>query len=119
MGVLMKNSHGGCNAFVGICIAEVRHDRNFIDLRQRIQTCPSRSKCLWGKPQSVHTRIYFEEYAMALVCFVNGQHVDLGFTMNDVPQIKSRAQLQIACFKNTLKQKNGTAPAQLPNTLGL
>ena len=56
---------------------------------------------------------------MALVCFVNGQHVDLGFTMNDVPQIKSRAQLQIACFKNTLKQKNGTAPAQLPNTLGL
>lgn len=44
---------------------------------------------------------------MALVCFVNGQHVDLGFAMHHVPQIKSRTQLQIACFKTPSSKRMG------------
>ena len=50
---------------------------------------------------------------------VRRQHVDLLAAVNGVPQVQSRAQLQIARLKAAFEQQDRPAPAQGAHTLGL
>ncbi len=75
----MKQGHGSAYAFVAIGITEMRHQRNFIDLGQRIQARPSGSESLRGKTQAVHARVHFEKDPMWLMGFMHCQHVNLRF----------------------------------------
>ncbi len=107
------------NAARAVGIAEVGHERDFIDLRQRVQPRPGAAKALGRKAQAVHAGVHFQEHAVRHLRFVRGQHVDLLVAVDGVPQGQARAQLQVARLEHALDQQDGAAPAQLAHALGL
>ena len=55
---------------------------------------------------------------MRYLGLVGCQHVDLLGAVNDVPEVKPRAQLQVAQLERTLQQQNRATPTQGPDALG-
>jgi hypothetical protein len=107
------------DALRAVGVREVRHQRNFIDLRQRVQARPGGAVALGGKPEPVHARVHLEEHAVRQLRLVGGQHVDLLVAMNGVPQAQARTQLEVARIKTALQQQDGPAPVQRAQALGL
>jgi len=101
-----------------IGVAEVRHQRDFINLWQRVQPRPGGPETLGGEAQPVHARVHFQENAVRHMGFVRRQHVDLLVAMHGVPQLQPRAKFQVACFKHAFQQQNRAASAQGAHTLG-
>ena len=79
----------------------MRHQRNFIDLRQGVQAGPGGAELRGAQAQAVHAAVHFQEYAVRLVRFVRRQHVDLRLAMHRVPQPQARAPFQVAGVKYT------------------
>ena len=107
------------NAGRPVGVAEVRHERNLVNLRQRAQPCPGGAKSVGLEAQPVHATVHLEEHALRQLRFVGGQHVDLFIAMNDMPQTQARAQLEVARFKNTLEQQDRPAPVHCAQALRL
>ena len=95
----------------------MRHQRNLVHLRQRVEARPGRAVTLGLEAQTVHTGIHFKKHAVRQLRLVRRQHVDLLVAMHDVPQAKPRTQLQIARIKAAFQQKNRPAPVQCPQAL--
>ena len=55
---------------------------------------------------------------MALMGFVQGQPVDLGVVMDNVPQAELGAQLQVPRAEGAFKQEDGAAPVEPSQALG-
>ena len=100
-------------------IAEMRHQRYLVHLRQRIQPGPGRAEAVRRKAQPVHARIHLQEHAVRLLRLVHGQHVDLLIAVHRVPQVQARAQFQVARLEHAFQQQDGPAPAQGAHALRL
>ena len=96
LGGVLKRSHLRCNAFVAVGIAEVGDEGNFVHLGQLVQARPGGSQAHWGKSQTIHSAVHFDEYPMRDLCFVTAQHVDLLVAMHGVPEVQTRTNFQIA-----------------------
>ena len=116
---LVEHPHLLRDALGAVGIAEVRHQRDLVDLRQRIQPGPGGAEALRREAQPVHARIHLEEHAVRLVGLVHGQHVDLLVAVHRVPQVQARAQLQVARLEHAFEQQDRAAPAQRAHPLGL
>ena len=81
------------NAQRAVGVAEVGHERDFVDLGQSVQACPGGARLGGRKAQAVHAAVDFEENTLWHVGFVRRQHIDLGFVMHHVPQVQARASL--------------------------
>ena len=107
------------NATGAVGIAEMGDEGNFIHLGQGVQTRPGRAKACRRKTQPVHATVELQENPVRLLGLVPTQPVDLVLTVHRVPQLQSRAYLQVARLERPLQQPNRTPPAQGAQTLGL
>jgi hypothetical protein len=100
-------------------VAEVGHERDLVDLRQRVEPGPGGAEALGREAQAVHAGVHLEEHALRLERLVRGEHVDLLVAVHAVPQVQARAQLQVAGVEHALQQQHRAAPAEGANALGL
>ena len=117
-GDLGEYSHLRCDAAWAVGVTEVGHQRDFIDLGQRVQASPGGAVALRRETQPVHAGIHLQKHPVRRMGFVGGQHVDLFVAVHRVPQVQARAQLQVAQFEHAFEQQNRTAPAQGTHLLG-
>ena len=102
-----------------VCVAEVRHQRHLLHLRQRIDPHPGGAVALRCETKSVHAGIHFQENPVRRVRLVRRQQIDLLFAVHRVPQIQSRAQLQVTRVECAFEQQHRAAPAQFAHPFGL
>lgn len=100
-------------------VAEVGHERNLVDLRERVETGPGGAEALGREAQAVHARVHLQEHALRLQGLVGGEHVDLLVAMHGVPEVQPRAQLQVSGVENAFQQQHRAAPAEGAHALGL
>ena len=105
------------NAFGAVRIAEMRHQRNFVNLGQCAEPGPGVAVTLGHKAQAVHTRVHFQKNAVRHLRFMGSQHVDLFVAMHHMPQPQAGAQLQVTRFKTAFQQQDGAAPVQRTQAL--
>ncbi len=72
-----------------IRMGEMGHERNFIHLRQGVQTRPGRTKALGRKTQTVHARVHFQKHTLRHLGLVTTEHVDLRFVVHHMPQVQA------------------------------
>ena len=72
-----------------IGITEMRHQRDFFNLRQGIQSIPSRFELIGFEAQTVHSRIHFQENSVPFVGLVATEPIDLLVRVNCMPELKS------------------------------
>ena len=99
-------------------IAEMRHERDLVDLRQRVETGPGGAETFGRKPQPVHATVHLEEDALRHVGLVRGQHVDLRIAMHRMPEVETRTEFEVACLEHAFEQQDRPPPAQRPHALG-
>ncbi|MDH6592283.1 hypothetical protein M2165_002172 [Variovorax sp. TBS-050B] len=107
------------NAALAVGVAEVRHERDLVHLRQRVEPRPRRGEALGREAQAVHARIHLEEHALRLECLVRREHVDLLVAVHRVPEVEARAEFEVARLEHAFEQQHRPAPAQRPHALGL
>jgi len=81
-----KGGHCIVDAAFAVGIAEMRHQRYFVDLGQRVEPRPSRAKPFGRKAEPVHARVHLQEHPVRHLRLVRGQHVDLRVAVNGVPK---------------------------------
>ena len=100
-------------------VGEVRHQRDLVDLGQRIQPRPGAAQVRCGEAQAVHAAVHLQEDAVRLVRLVRGQPVDLLVAVHDMPEVQPRAQLEVARLEAAFQQQHRAAPAQVAHPLRL
>ena len=73
------------NAPRSVGVGEMLHQRNFIDLRQRVQAGPGSAKTIRRKTQPVHAGVHFQKHPVRQLRLVGCQPVDLLVAVNRVP----------------------------------
>jgi hypothetical protein len=114
-----KGGHLVGDAARPVGVGEMRHERDFLHLRQGVQARPGGAVALGREAQAVHARVHLEEHAVRHLRLVGSQPVDLGVAVHGVPQAQARAQFQVARLEHAFKQQDGAAPAQVADALGL
>jgi small-conductance mechanosensitive channel len=115
---LLERHHLVGDAARAVGVGEVRHQRDLVDLRQRVQPRPGAAECGRCEAQPVHAAVHLEEHAVRLVRLVAGQPIDLLLAVHRVPQVQARAQLQVARLEHAFQQQDGPAPLQRAQALG-
>ena len=93
-------------------IREMRHQRDLVDLRQRVQPHPGAAEGVGREAQPVHAAVHLQEHPVRLVRLVLGEPVDLLLAVHHVPQVQARAQLQVARLEHAFEQQDGAAPVE-------
>ena len=114
---LVRDAIGAEARAVGI--AEMRHQRDLVDLGQGVESGPGRAQGRRPEAEPVHARIHLEEHPVRLVRLVRGQPVDLLLAVHHMPEVQARAELEIARLETALEQQDRAAPVQRAQPLGL
>ena len=114
---LVRDAIGSESLAVGV--AEMRDQRDLVDLRQRIEPDPGRSQGRRREAEPVHARIHLEEDAVRLVRLVRGQPVDLLLAVHHMPEVQARAGLEVARLEAAFEQQDRAAPVERAQPLGL
>ena len=118
VGRVLEHRQLRLHAAGAVGIGKMRHQRDLIDLRQRIEPRPGGAKALRREAEPVHAAVQFEKHPMRVLGLVRGQPIDLRFAVHRVPQVQPRAQLEIARLEAAFEQQHRTAPAEGPHALG-
>jgi hypothetical protein len=113
-----EHAHLVRHAARGVGVAEVGHQGDLFDLRQRIQPYPRAAESRRHEAEPVHAAVHLQEHALRHVGLVGGQPVDLLGAMDHMPQTEARTQLQIARLEHAFEQQQRAAPAERAQPLG-
>ena len=116
-GVEGRHLVGDAAGAVGI--GEMRHQRDLVDLRQRVQPHPGTAKGSRREAQPVHAAVHLQKHPVRLVGLVHRQPVDLLLAVHRMPQVQPRAQLEVARLERPFQQQDGAAPVECAQPLGL
>ena len=115
----LEGGHLVGDAARAVGITEMGHQRDLVDLRQRVQPRPGLAEGRRREAQAVHAAVHLEEHPVRRVGLVARQPVDLLVAMHRMPQVQARAQLQVARLEHTFEQQDRATPAQGTHALGL
>jgi hypothetical protein len=100
-------------------VAEVRHQRDLVDLRQRVQPRPGGAEALGREAQAVHARVHLQEHAVRLAASCarpacrSARRNARRATGPGASTAPGRA------LEHAFQQQDGAAPAQGAHALGL
>ncbi len=105
---------------VGIGVGEVRHQRDRLDLRQRVEAQPRGA--VGGraaKPSRFMPLFIFRKTRCGRSVLSAASQSIWRRVVDDVPEVQARARLEVARVEAAFEQQDRAAPAELAQQLGL
>ncbi len=97
----------------GVGVRQVRHQGDLADLRQGVETKPRGAIRCRREAEPVHAAVELEEDLVRQRRLVRGQPVDLRLVVDGVPEIETRAGVEVAGIEAALEEQDRAAPAEL------